>query len=121
MCCANAGAVIGEMSVTAGAWAPPNGSVDRTNAFRGRRAAPAPNRLNRRWPGSTRPVMVGNDARRTNPARALHDPGDRDAEPDTLLRRLLRRQRHRPGCRTGDLLRVPRPQRRGEVDDDQDA
>ena len=74
-----------------------------------------------RWPGSTGCVIVEAIIDNTAPANDVHDPGDRNAPVDAVLQRLLRRERHRAGRRARDVLRVPGAQRRGEVDDDQDA
>src|SRR5262249_35223145 len=59
--------------------------------------------------------------RHTARASALDDPRDRNTAVDTVFRRVLRRGWDRPGRRAGDLLWGPRPQRGGQVDDDQDG
>ena len=71
--------------------------------------------------GSAGCVIVDAHHRQTSPESDVHDPGDRNAPVDAVLQRLLRRERHRPGRRARDVLRVPGAQRRGQVDDDQDA
>ncbi len=51
----------------------------------------------------------------------FHDTRDRNASVNPLLQQLLCGQRHRTGRRAGTFYEVPGPQRRREVDHDQDA
>src|SRR5438874_2592237 len=54
------------------------------------------------WP-SERAKPWGNEA---------HEPGDRNPPANPVLRPVLRGGRHRPARRAGNLLWLPRPQRR---------